>query len=126
GLISHRILLPFPSFWEALLHRVVDLEFVDSQAPSPRRALSWSPPPFVYFPPKRAVGCHNLLMRRIACFLVRRESSCVVLENLLGYSQHRRQLRHEIGRRRVSAVVLDIVDVGDPDRDPIFFLDLRS
>ena len=35
-------------------------------------------------------------------------------------------LRHEIGRRRVSAVALDIVDVGDPDRDPVFFLDLRS
>jgi hypothetical protein len=24
------------------------------------------------------------------------------------------------------AVVFDIVDVGDPDRDPIFFLDLRG
>jgi hypothetical protein len=65
-------------------------------------------------------------MRGIACFLVRRESSCVVLENLQWYLQHRRQLRHEIGRGRVSAVVLDIVDVGDPGRDPIFFLDLRS
>src|SRR5215472_18604104 len=41
-------------------------------------------------------------MRRIACFLVRRASSCVVVENLQRYSQHRRQLRHEIGRHRAK------------------------
>src|SRR6266851_4919425 len=48
------------------------------------------------------------------------------LQDVEWNSQYCRQLRHEIRRWRATAVVLDIVDVSEPDRNPILFLHLRG